>query len=68
MKIFYVFLLHHVFLGVQTVINLPNLLAIPAISETSGVNCMQNFKTLKLVAIQMICVFLKQNDGFIKIY
>jgi hypothetical protein len=36
--------------------------------DISGVDCMQNFKTLKLVAIQMICVFLKQNDGFIKIY
>jgi hypothetical protein len=42
------------------------LLAIPAISETSGVNCMQNF-TLKLVAIQLICFFFKQNDGFIEI-
>jgi hypothetical protein len=41
-------------------------LAIPAISETSGVNCMQNFKTLKPVAVQMIC-FLKQN-GLIEIY
>jgi hypothetical protein len=30
------------------------LLAIPAISETSGVNCTQK---LKPVAIQMICVF-----------
>jgi hypothetical protein len=43
------------------------LLTIPAISETSGVNCMQNFKQSSRWLFKLF-VFLKQNDGLIKIY
>jgi hypothetical protein len=46
----------------------PTLLAIPASSETSGVNCMQNFKTHSSRWLFKWIVFLKQNDGLIEIY
>jgi hypothetical protein len=43
------------------------LLTIPAISETSGVNCMQNFKHSQAGGYSNY-LFLKQNDGLIEIY
>jgi hypothetical protein len=44
------------------------LLAIPAISETSGENCVQNVKAEASCCLLKWFVFFRQNEGLIEIY